>query len=433
MFLKRFAPKSLYGRFLLIIIVPAVAVQLVATYMFYARHWESMSRNISASIASEIAMVLDKTRGASPEERAEILREAKKYLNLDIAFHGKNIPGAVMGKPTQRFPELESAIHELLKDSFYLVENTEKALVTVVMTRASSHITISMPRKRLLNPTTYIYIMWTMGTGGILLAVSILFLRNQVRSIVRLSEAADKFGKGQDVANFKPQGALEVKQAAKAFLDMKERIRRQVHQRTEMLAGVSHDLRTPLTRMKLQLALMKKSSQTEELLQDVAEMEHMVEGYLEFVRSGESEKSEPLELMPFLQNFADTYRSEKDRITLMLEDDITIHARPQALRRCLANLMDNALRYAKYVRLSSLKAGDHIEVIIEDNGPGIPAESREAVFAPFVRLDTSRNLETGGVGLGLSIARDIIHQHGGHIQLAESAMGGLKVTLSLPL
>jgi two-component system osmolarity sensor histidine kinase EnvZ len=433
MLLKRFAPQSLYGRFLLIIIVPAVVVQLVATYMFYERHWLSVSRSISSSLAAEIAMVLDKAHKAKPDERAKIFKDAKNYLNLEFSIQTRNVPPGVRGKPTGSFPELEQQLEEYFNSPFYLIDNTKTQEIMVVVNRPKEQVTVTIPRKRLYNPTLYIYIMWLVGTGVILLVVSILFLKNQVRSIVRLADAADKFGKGQEVV-FKPQGALEVRQAARAFIDMKERIHRQIRQRTDMLAGVSHDLRTPLTRMKLQLAMMAKDEQVKALEQDVGEMEQMVEGYLEFVRGGGQEAAEPVNLNDFFRQVVAGYRQEEGRITTHLDaGDVTVSLRPHAFRRCLTNLIDNALRYGKIIRLSTEAVDNHIEIIIEDDGPGIPPESREIVFQPFVRLETSRNFETGGVGLGLSIAQDVVHHHGGHIALGESPLGGLKVTISLPL
>jgi two-component system osmolarity sensor histidine kinase EnvZ len=275
--------------------------------------------------------------------------------------------------------------------------------------------------------------MWMVGTAVVLLAVAVVFLRNQIRPIQRLAQAAEAFGKGREVGDFRPSGATEVRQASAAFLAMRERILRQIGQRTEMLAGVSHDLRTPLTRMKLQLALLGLRPEVAELKRDVAEMEKMIAGYLAFARGQESEATVATDLPALLNDVVATMRRHGGDIRLKSGSDITVPIRPNAFRRCLVNLIENALRHGRRVEVSAVRRGGAVEIAIDDDGPGVPADRREDVFRPFYRLDESRNPATGGVGLGLTIARDVIRGHGGEIELGTAPIGGLRALLRLPV
>jgi two-component system osmolarity sensor histidine kinase EnvZ len=287
-------------------------------------------------------------------------------------------------------------------------------------------------RKRLYSPTTTIFVLWMVGTSILLISIATMFMRNQVRAVRRLARAADSFGKGHDVPNFKAEGATEVRQAALAFAIMRERINRQMAQRTEMLAGVSHDLRTPLTRMKLQLAMMSGEG-VADLGIDVADMEHMVEGYLAFARGEGGEAAEPTDLGPLLEDVVTKLRREGHAIDLHCEETLNLPLRPQAMSRSLMNLIGNAARYAKHVAVRAGRRKDAVEILIDDDGPGIAPENREDAFKAFVRLEGSRNPKTGGVGLGLTIARDIVRAHGGDISLEDSPFGGLRVRLRLPV
>jgi two-component system osmolarity sensor histidine kinase EnvZ len=289
------------------------------------------------------------------------------------------------------------------------------------------------PRRRLFSSTTYVFILWMIGTSLALFAVATLFMRSQVRPMRRLATAAEAFGKGRNVPDFKLEGADEVRQAGAAFNLMRERIQRQITQRTEMLAGVSHDLRTPLTRMKLELAMLPDSSELAELKADVAEMEKMVEGYLAFARGEGTEQPEPADLGQLLREAVATAAREGTAIELRAEGPMPVNIRPDAFRRCLANLIANAKRYAKRIVIEADYVGSAIEIAVDDDGPGIPAGMREEVFKPFFRLDTSRNPETGGIGLGLTIARDVMRSHGGELTLGASPLGGLRALLRLPV
>ena len=289
-----------------------------------------------------------------------------------------------------------------------------------------------VPRQRLYSSTTYIFILWMVGSSLLLFAVAAGFMRNQVRPIRRLAQAADSFGKGRDLPDFHLSGATEVRRAGAAFIEMRERIRRHVQQRTDMLSGVSHDLRTPLTRMKLQLAMLGPSPEVDDLRTDVTEMERMIEGYLAFARGEGGETPVPTELKDLLDEVVATAGREGVPVDLEIREPITLPLKPQAFRRAISNLVANAGKFGKRVWITATRRGDVVEILVDDDGPGIPAEQREEVFRPFFRLEGSRNPETGGVGLGLTIARDVFRGHGGDMTLDDSPRGGLRACVRLP-
>ena len=291
---------------------------------------------------------------------------------------------------------------------------------------------ISASDERLISSTTTIFILWMIGTSVVLFAVATVFMRNQVSPIRRLARAADNFGKGRDAPDFRPSGAAEVRQAAAAFIAMRDRIKRQIQQRTEMLAGVGHDLRTPLTRMRLQLAMLRDTDGVTDLTDDVAEMERMIDDYLDFARGEGAEPAQDAALAPLLEEIV---RTANNGAKLHLNVDPAIHLplRRNAFRRCMTNLVANATRYGDKIEIQARRIGRAVEITVDDNGPGIPAEKRDEAFRPFVRLDDSRSPDTGGTGLGLSIAREITHGHGGELTLDDSPAGGLRARMRLPL
>ena len=293
-------------------------------------------------------------------------------------------------------------------------------------------LSVGVPRNRLYSSTTYIFVMWMLGSSLVLLAVATVFLRNQVKSLRRLAEAADSFGKGRPVPSFKVEGAVEVRRAAIAFMTMRDRLQRQVRQRTQMLAGVSHDLRTPLTRMKLALEILGNDPAVAELKSDVAEMEHMVHGYLDFVRGEGTEASVETDISLLIEDLAADLRRGGTPLTVTSPAEFVMPVRPNALRRCLGNLIGNARRHASHVWLTGTVVADGIDILVDDDGPGIPPANRARAFRPFVRLDASRNPLTGGVGLGLTIARDVARSHGGDVRLETSPQGGLRARVHLP-
>lgn len=436
LWLKRLLPQGLLGRSLLIIVTPLIVVQLVSTYIFYATHWDTVAKRLALALAGDIGAVIESLRAfPDPESRMRTLSIAANRMDLDIRFEAGGILPNVQQEPPLGI--MDKALHEALRDRLqrpFLVdgESFEREVLVRVQLQGGL-LEVFAPRKRLFSSTTYIFVLWMVGTSMLLLGIATVFMRNQVRSVRKLAAAADSFGKGQDVPNFKPEGASEVRQAAVAFNLMRDRLKRQLQQRTEMLAGVSHDLRTPLTRMKLQLAMMGELDGRAELEEDVAEMERMVEGYLAFARGEGSEKPVPTDLAALLEDVIGRFRRQGSEIDLHIEDKVSMTLRPHALSRALSNLIGNALRYGGHVWVRAGRRPDCVEILVDDDGPGIPADKRELVFKAFQRLETSRNVATGGVGLGLTIARDIARGHGGDVLLEDSPLGGLRARVRLPL
>lgn len=434
--LKRFLPQTLLGRSLMIIVTPLVLLQIVSTYIFYERHWDTITRRLASDLAGEIAILTQMIeRNPEAADREVILNEALSYLEIRAVLRpGEALPE---GPPTPIFSPLDDTLrHELglrLRYPFQIDTQSYDREVGVSVQLPEGVLAVVAPRKRLFSSTTYVFILWMVGVSLILFAIATVFMRNQVRPIRRLALAADRFGRGLDVPDFRPAGALEVRQAASAFNVMRERIQRQISQRTEMLAGVSHDLRTPLTRIKLQLAMLKDGPDVANLRADVADMETMLEGYLAFARGEGGEASTRVDLAPLLREATEQARREGIVIDLHIEGEMILPLRRDAFRRALANLISNGVRHATHIAVRAGRRKDDVVITIDDDGPGIPADKREAVFRPFYRLDTSRNRETGGVGLGLSICRDILRGHGGEIALDDSPLGGLRVRLRLPL
>jgi two-component system osmolarity sensor histidine kinase EnvZ len=432
-FIKRILPRSLLGRSLMIIVTPLVILQVVSTLIFYESHWSKVSLRMARSLAGDVAAVIS-LLGRDFDSRALTFKMASDHMGLAASFkEGDILPNIPPRAENDMERTLIRSLGEYLGRPFQIDSKSIERYVIVEVQLSQGVLEVIVPRKRLFSSTTYVFVMWMVGTSLILFGVATIFMRNQVKPITRLAQAADQFGKGRDVPNFKPEGASEVRQAASAFLAMRERIQRQIGQRTDMLAGVSHDLRTPLTRMKLQLALLDGVDGTEELAADVDEMEHMLDGYLAFARGEGAEAPVSTNLTELLDGVVAQARRKGGVIDLHSEGELMVPLRPDAFRRCVANLLDNASRYADHVTIRAGTRGDAIEVIIDDDGPGIPADSREDVFKPFYRLDGSRNPGTGGIGLGLAIALDVMRGHGGDIDLSDSPTGGLRARLRLPL
>lgn len=436
LWLKRLLPHGLLGRSLLIIVSPLVVLQLVSAYVFYASHWDTVARRLASGLAGDIGTVIETMRAfPDAEGQRKAFRIAASKMELDVRFSEGGILPNLPQRPPRGFLEtaLTEAMAERVQRPFVIDAESLEREVAIRVQLSDGLLEIYAPRKRLFSSTTYVFTLWMLGTALLLFGIATVFMRNQVRSVRKLATTADSFGKGQDVPDFKPEGATEVRQAAQAFNLMKERLQRQIQQRTEMLAGVSHDLRTPLTRMKLQLAMMAEADGKAELAEDIGDMERMVEGYLAFARGEGSERPEDSELATLVAEVVARCRREGRDIDLHAEGEIAMPLRPHALSRALTNLIGNALRYGGHVWVRVGRRQGAAEVLIDDDGPGIPHDRRAEVFRPFTRLESSRNPATGGVGLGLTIARDIIRGHGGDIELEDSPLGGLRVRVRLPL
>ncbi|HUA53263.1 MAG TPA: ATP-binding protein [Candidatus Sulfotelmatobacter sp.] len=433
--IKRFLPRSLFGRSLLILVTPVVLLQIVSTYVFYEQHWETMSKRLSFGVAGDIAMVVEELgRDPAPASRDVVLGLAATHTAIYMRFApGEILPNVPPPDYTSLGATLAQMLDERLHRPFQIDDESDDRVVFVAVQLPDGVLHTWVPRKRLFSSTTYVFILWMVGTSLILYAIAGIFMRNQVRPIRRLAAAAESFGKGHDVRDFKPEGASEVRRAAIEFNHMRERITRQIAQRTAMLAGVSHDLRTPLTRLKLQLAMLGDGPDVEAMKTDVAEMETMLEAYLAFVRGEGAEAVVSTELKPLLEEVVGGARREGRQVALDVDGDIRVQLRPNAFRRGITNLVANACRYGRTVAVSAHQNNGTLELTVDDDGPGIPPEKREDAFRPFFRFDASRNKATGGVGLGLTIARDVARGHGGDVILGTSPLGGLRATVRLPV
>ncbi len=438
--IKRILPRSLFGRLVLIILLPLILLQVISTWVFYDRHYETVTRRLTQGLSGDIAAVIQMMiRNPGAVERLQTFRLAQRVMLLQLSFEEdarleastRTDSFGIFASVLDR--QLTRALTETVDRPFLIDTRSLGKEVEIEVQLADGVLRVLVPRKRLFSSTTYIFIMWMVGSSIVLFVVALLFMRNQVKSIRRLAQAADSFGKGRDVADFKPEGATEVRQAAAAFIKMRNRIKRQIRQRTEILAGVSHDLRTPLTRMKLQLAMLGRTDETESLESDVAEMERMVEGYLAFARGESIEQPQPTEVSGLLREVVAQMRRDGGIIDLHVEQAMTVPLRREPMRRCLSNLIANAQRHGEHVSVRAGPRDTVIEITVDDDGPGIPPDRRQEVFQPFFRLEPSRNPETGGVGLGLTIARDVVRNHGGDIVLEDAPGGGLRARVWLPV
>ncbi|SDF28629.1 MULTISPECIES: ATP-binding protein [Thalassobaculum] len=436
--LKRYLPKTLFGRALLIIVTPLVLMQVISTYVFYERHWEIMTRRLVHSLAGDIAFLIEELRPPiSQEWVAELSERADRHFDIELHWQ----PEAIL--PNQPSYSVFDQTQEAMKDAMETkvhrpyIMNTDliDRRIEILVQLPSGVLQVLAHKKRLFTSTTYVFMLWMIGSSLVLFAIAIVFMRNQIRPIRRLSIAARAFGLGRDVTGFKPEGATEVRQASAAFLQMRDRINRQLSQRTEMLAGVSHDLRTPLTRMKLELAMLGDNEDIAELKADVTEMERMVEGYLAFARGEGAEVPVEIDVGILVNDLIANERRGGTRIVYEQPDDgaAVLPARHDALRRAVANLIQNAARYGSRVNVAVVRAGEIVEITVDDDGTGIPEDRREEAFQPFKRLEPSRNQETGGTGLGLTISRDIVRSHGGDLTLEDSPLGGLRAVIRLPI
>ncbi len=434
--IKSLMPTGLLGRSLLILMTPMLLLQIVTVLIFFERHWDTVARQLSRGLAGDVAYVID-FLGQYPgdEDFKWIQNSARARMQLDLVFE----PEAILERQINESPhgfvseELYVALDERLQRPFFFDLDLDDRRLEIRVQMKDGVLSIIAPRKRLYNSTTYIFFMWIAGSALILYGVAVIFMRNQVRPIRRLAKAADQFGRGVDVENFKPEGADEVRMAATSFMSMRDRIGRHLSQRTALLAGVSHDLRTPLTRMKLELAMQQSAPGTDALKQDVVDMERMVDAYLAFARGEEGEKAVPTDIGKLLTDQVGEALRDGQQIDLHIENSLEMELRPQSVKRCIANIMSNAGRYANNLSVRAGRRGQDYEIVFDDDGPGIPADKREEVFKPFYRLEESRNQATGGVGLGMTIARDSARGHGGDVLLEDAPGGGLRVRLVLPI
>ncbi|MNK16515.1 Osmolarity sensor protein EnvZ [compost metagenome] len=434
--IKRRLPSSLWGRSLLIIVLPVLIMQGAVTWAFFDAHWQAVTARLSEGLAGDVAWAAESYRDQpTPQNLTVIADRAERSMQLSIAFQ----EGAVLPKEQRRGAlgvvdrTLEKALASRLDQPFWYDTTRYPAYVDIRVQEPGGVLRVIAPRERAVATQAHIFVLWLTVATVLLLGVAVLFIRNQVRAIERLADAAEAFGRGETVPRFKPHGAREVRAAASAFLDMRARIQRHIEQRTALLASVSHDLRTPLTRLRLELALAPPFKRAEAMKGDLDEMEHMIDEYLAFARGEAGEAIQAVSVPEMLRRAAEDARRAGAEVTVETPDELDAQLRPLAFRRALNNLAGNAAVHGEHVRLSArpLPSGG-IEIAVEDDGPGIPEDMHEEAFRPFSRLDASRNQNSKGVGLGLAIARDVARGHGGDITLSRSDLGGLKAAIRLP-
>ncbi len=435
--LERYLPERLYARSLIIVIAPMLLLQGLMIYVFVDRHYETVTQSLSRSFVRDVALVM-KTWEESPHTEADLQR-VLSMANNDLAL-GLTVERDAELPPPNRRPFLSSVHPKLMR---YIANDVGLPhWVDTVGQTGYVDVRIKTPDgfvfrflsdlDRAHASTRFIFIAWMIGGSIILLLIAVIFLRNQIKPIVQLAEAAQSFGMGRDVPDFRPGGAAEIQAAAQAFIKMKRRIERHVEQRTAMLAGVSHDLRTILTRFKLELAMLEQNDTVRALQEDVAQMQRMLEGYMAFVKGAESELTRPTDVVALLGAVAEEMNRSGHPVALNTPRKLLVPLKPDAFKRCIGNLAQNAARFASQVEITAVHDGSYLRVVVDDDGPGIPPESYSEVFKPFVRLDNARNQDSGGTGLGLAIARDIAQSHGGEITLSPSLLGGLRAEVRIP-
>jgi two-component system osmolarity sensor histidine kinase EnvZ len=434
--LKRRLPTSLWGRSLLIIVLPVLVMQVAVTWAFFDMHWQTVTARLSEGLAGDIAWASGSyADDPTPRNLAVIADRAQRSMSLSVDLR----EGDILPEEQERGPigvvdrTLEEALTSRVDRPVWFSTTQYPAYVDIRVQHDNGVLRIIAPRERAVATQAHIFVVWLFIATVLLMGVAILFIRNQVRAIERLAEAAEAFGRGETRERFKPHGAREVRAAAKAFMDMRDRIQRHIDQRTALLASVSHDLRTPLTRLRLELALAPPFKRSTAMQGDLDEMEHMIDEYLAFARGEAGEAAQTVFIGDLLGVAAEDARRAGAEVEVAVPEGLSASLRPLALKRALANLAGNAAAHGEHVRLGAraLPSGG-LEITVEDDGPGIPDDMHEEAFRPFSRLDASRNQNRKGVGLGLAIARDVARSHGGDITLDRSGMGGLRAVIRLP-
>jgi two-component system, OmpR family, osmolarity sensor histidine kinase EnvZ len=436
--LANLLPKGLYARSLLIVIAPMVLLQTAVAYIFMERHWELVTHRLSAAVARDVGAAVDLYRAFPPgpgDDRLKTICADRFHLDVEMAAPGPlppPMPKTFLSELDPLTRALPDEISKQVHRPFWIDTVGRSGLMEIRIDLGDGVLRMIAHRNLAYEPNVHIFILWMLAASIVLLAVAILFLRNQIRPILRLAQAAEDFGMGRDF-DFRPHGAREVRQAGYAFIEMKKRVERAVEQRTTMLNGVSHDLRTILTRFKLSLALMEGEAEIDPLQKDVAEMQRMLEAYLAFARGDSGEAAAETDLKAMLEDLKSDAERQGARVNVETKGDLLVKLRPDAFKRCLANLVANAVRHGDAIGLQASREQRFVSVNVDDDGPGIAPEHREEVFRPFYRLDEARNQDESGAGLGLAIARDIARSHGGDITLAKSPMGGLRASVRVPV
>jgi two-component system osmolarity sensor histidine kinase EnvZ len=430
---KDYLPKSLFGRAMLIIVLPIALMQIGVVYAFFDAHWQTVTARLSEGVAGDVQVVIDLYE-QSGGDLASIEGEVANTLGMAVGLEPETeLPTTTRSSFFRVLDRtLRRALSAKLDNAFWFDTTRYPAYVEIRVQTGPDVLRLIVPRDRVFATTGHIFLLWIIGATTLLTAVSLIYIRNQAKPIERLAEAADRFGRGQDAPDFRPAGAKEVRQAAQAFIRMRERIERHIAQRTQLLAGVSHDLRTPLTRLRLQLALLPKSEETDAMRADVADMQAILDEYLDFTKGMGGEEPAPIDIGELARAAADSAAQEGVEIEVSVGENLVLPVRAVALKRCLTNLVANAAGFASRIEVQARRVNGSVLIDIDDDGPGIPPEQREEAFRPFSRFGEGRNGNAHGVGLGLAIARDVARGHGGDIELSESHLGGLRARVRLP-
>ena len=428
-------PKRLYSRALLIVVIPVVLLQCVIAYFFMERHWQAVTYRLSIALTQDISALVDLHRSLPDAASDDTLeRIAFERLGLDVDILPKQPLPPPLPKPFFSLLDnsLSAEIRKQIGLPFWIDTVGRSSMIEIRIQMDDAVLRVMARRSAAYASNSHIFLLWMLATSVVLLAIAIAFLRNQIKPILRLAAAAENLGKGRMV-EFRPNGALEVRRAGYAFLEMKRRLERSMEQRTTMLNGVSHDLRTILTRFKLSLALISDGPDLADMENDIDEMNRMLTAYLAFARGDAGEVSTMVDMAALLEELRSDAQRHGRAVHLEFTGETTVSVRPDAFKRCLANLVGNAQRYGNHIEVRAIRDGRFMTVHVDDDGPGIPAESRDDVFRPFFRLDEARNQDAAGTGLGLAIARDIARSHGGEIQLADAPIGGLRASVRVPV
>ena len=431
--IKKILPKGLFYRSLIIVATPIILLQIIITVVFFDSLWIKANKGMTRSLVSEIRTLYDVYVGPNIEQKQTIIDLYNKNFDFFISF--KNNESFPKKLEERWYSPMDRSLRRELKSvfgtSYWFDTTTYKEVIEVKIKHQNGFLQIFFPKQKITPSSARIFALWITLPGLLLIMIAIIFLKNQTRPIVNLAKAAEKFGKGEFIKEFRPSGAREIRQAAYEFDKMRKRITIQLNQRSEMLSGISHDLRTPLTRLKLQLALLKQQDLAKKMSDDIEEMERMLNEYLEFSRYQKNEETETININNMINEVVKKY--ENNQIDIFVEKNLEINIRPNSIKRCLTNLIDNGLSYGKKVAILSNKTKNNLSIIVDDDGPGIDEDEYQNVMKPFYRIDKSRSQNKSGVGLGLSIANDIIRSHGGNISLDKSPLSGLRVKISLPL
>ena len=431
--IKKVLPKGLFYRSLIIVAAPIILLQIIVTVVFFDSLWIKANKGMTRSLVSEIRTLYDVYQNPDMGQKQTIINLYNKNFDFLISYkQNQTIPKV---SEERWYSPIDRSLRRELKATFqnlyWFDTTTFKGLVELKIKYKNGYLQIYFPRNKIAPSSARIFALWITLPGLLLIMIAIVFLKNQTRPIINLARAAEKFGKGEFVKEFRPSGAKEIRQAAYEFDRMRKRITVHLNQRSEMLSGISHDIRTPLTRLKLQLAFLTQQDLAKKMGEDIEEMERMLSNYLEFASHQKNENTELVDINNIIKETTEKY--EKKKIQLFLENEHKVNVRPNSMKRCLANLIDNAFAYGEKIEIITKNTNNNIIILIDDNGPGIPESEYQNVLKPFYRVDKSRGQNKAGVGLGLSIANDIIRAHGGIISFEKSNLKGLRVKISLPI